>query len=278
MKIGIFAKTFPGTDPQTVLTQVAGAGFVTTQYNMSCSGLPSLPNAIDDTVNAAVREAAASCGVEIVALSGTFNMIHPDPAVRDAGLRRLALLARAAPAMGTGLVTLCTGTRDPDDQWRVHPDNATPQAWRDLLTSMEAAVRTAEEAGVDLGVEPEQANVVSSASAARRLIDELASPRVKIVFDAANLFEVATDAKRRAIVSEGLDLLADRIAIAHAKDRRPDGAFASAGAGVLDYPHYVSELRRVGFRGALVAHGLEARDAPRVAAFLRTSLAAAAAA
>jgi len=273
MRIGIFAKTFPGTDPQTVLAQVAG--FATTQYNMSCSGLPSMPEAIDTDVCDAIRTASASCGVEIVALSGTFNMIHPDPAVRETGLRRLAVLARAAPAMGAGLVTLCTGTRDPDDQWRGHPDNATPDAWRDLLAGMEAAVRIAEHGGVDLGIEPEQANVVSSASAARRLIDELASRRVKIVFDAANLFEVAADFERRAMVSEGLDLLADRIAIAHAKDRRPEGTFAAAGAGVLDYPHYVSELRRVGFRGALVAHGLEAAEAPRVAAFLRTSLAAA---
>ena len=278
MKIGIFAKTFPGTDPQTVLARVAGVGFATTQYNMSCSGLPSMPEAINADVCDAVRIASAAYGVEIVALSGTFNMIHPDPAVRAAGLRRLAVLARAAPAMGAGLVTLCTGTRDPDDQWRAHPDNATPGAWRDLLASMEAAVRIAEDCGVDLGVEPEQANVVSSAAAARRLIDELASSRVKIVFDAANLFDVATDSERRAIVSKGLDLLADRIAIAHAKDRRPDGAFVAAGAGVLDYRHYVSELRRVGFRGALVAHGLEAAEAPPVAAFLRRHLEAAAAA
>jgi sugar phosphate isomerase/epimerase len=278
MRIGIFAKTFPGTDPQTVLAEVAGAGFATTQYNMSCSGLPSMPEAIDADLCEAIRIASAACGVEIVALSATFNMIHPDPAVRETGLRRLAVLARAAPAMGAGLVTLCTGTRDPDDQWRAHPDNATPGAWRDLLRSMEAAVRIAEDCGVDLGVEPELANVVSSAAAARRLIDALASRRVKIVFDAANLFEVATDSARRAIVSEGLDLLGDRIAIAHAKDRRPDGAFAAAGTGVLDYRHYVSELRRVGFRGGLVAHGLEARDAPRVAAFLSASLAATAAA
>jgi sugar phosphate isomerase/epimerase len=118
--------------------------------------------------------------------------------------------------------------------------------------------------------------VVSSAAAARRLIDEIASPRVKIVFDAANLFEVATSLERREIVSRSLDLLADRIAMAHAKDRNADGSFATAGKGVLDYPHYLGGLRRIGFQGALVTHGLEADEAAPVAAFLRRTLAAAA--
>ncbi len=278
MKIGVFAKTFPGNNPLTVLAEVARAGFEATQYNMSCSGLAPLPDAIDGEVAAAVRTAAAATGVEVVAVSGTFNMIHPDRGVREDGLRRLAVLAEAAPAIGATLVTLCTGTRDPDDQWRAHPDNGTPEAWRDLLASMQAAVRIAENADVDLGIEPERANVVSSADAARRLIDEIASPRLKVVFDAANLFEVETPAAVRMIVSRGLDLLADRIAVAHAKDRLPDGSFATAGTGVLDYRHYVSELRRIGFRGALVAHGLKAAEAPEVAAFLRRTIAAAAAA
>jgi sugar phosphate isomerase/epimerase len=276
MQLGIFAKTFPGENPTTVLAAVAGAGFGATQYNMACSGLASLPDAIDDAACEAVRGAASAAGVKLVAVSGTFNMIHPDRAVRADGFRRLAVMLQAAPKLGAPLVTLCTGTRDPEDQWRAHPDNGTPEAWRDLLSGMEIAVRFAEETGVDLGVEPELANVVSSAAAARRLIDEIASPRVKIVFDAANLFEVATSLERREIVSRSLDLLADRIAMAHAKDRNADGSFATAGKGVLDYPHYLGGLRRIGFQGALVTHGLEADEAAPVAAFLRRTLAAAA--
>jgi sugar phosphate isomerase/epimerase len=276
IRIGIFAKTFKGNNPRAVLTQVAGAGFKTTQYNMSCSGLASMPEAIDARICAAIRMAAAETGVAIAALSGTFNMIHPDPAVRSLGFRRLAVLARAAPAIGSDLITLCTGTRDPEDQWRAHPENGTPEAWGDLRVSMQKAVRIAEEADIFLGIEPEQANVVSSAEAARRLIDEMASPRLKIVFDAANLFESASPAGRREIVSRGLDLLADRIVMAHAKDRLPNRSFATAGTGVLDYPHYVAELHRIGFDGALVAHGLEATEASGVARFLLRTIAAAA--
>jgi sugar phosphate isomerase/epimerase len=274
MRLGIFAKTFPGSDPETVLAGVANAGFGLAQYNLACSGLDPLPGAIPEEVTTAIRAASAAAGVGIAAVSGTVNMIHPDPEVRRDGLRRLAVLITAAPAMGTRLVTLCTGTRDPADPWKFHPDNATPEAWRDLVASMETAIAAADANGVDLGIEPELANVVSSAEAARRLIDEMQSPRLRIVLDAANLFETASLAEQRDIVARAVDLLADRIVMAHAKDRAVNGDFVAAGQGVLDYRHYLAALRRAGFDGALVAHGLTAGEAPAVGAFLRRALSA----
>jgi sugar phosphate isomerase/epimerase len=82
------------------------------------------------------RCATEDRGVTLAAVSGTFNTIHPDPKLRMAGLRRLRVLAEAAPRLGTSTITLSTGTRDPEDTWRHHPDNATPQAWRDLLDTL----------------------------------------------------------------------------------------------------------------------------------------------
>lgn len=272
MKLGIFAKTFEGTEPATVLNAVAAAGFTCAQYNMACSGLAPMPETITEAQARAVGEAARSSGVEIVAVSGTFNMIHPDPAIREAGLRRLATLAERCAGMSTALITLCTGTRDPIDQWKAHADNDTPEAWRDLLKAMGAAIETAERYDVDLGIEPELANVVNSAEKARRLIAALKSPRIKIVLDPANLFEVATLDKQRSIVSSAIDILADRIVIAHAKDRNPDGSFATAGKGVLDYAHYLGRLKAIGFNGSLVTHGLSASEAADAAAFLKNSL------
>lgn len=272
MQLGIFARTFAGSDPAAVLAAVRAAGYSRTQYNMVCSGLPAMPDEIPDDTIDALSAAAAEGGVEILAMSATYNMIHPDPAVREAGHVRLETLAAASRGV-TGLLTLCTGTRDAEDQWRAHPDNDTPEAWRDLLTSMERAVSIAERHDLDLGIEPEFANVVSSAQRARRLIDEIASPRLKIVLDPANLFEEASLSDQRRIVAVSIETLADRIVMAHAKDRTAEGAFTTAGAGVLDYPHFLRCLRAAGFDGPIVTHGLTAAEAPGVAAFLRAALA-----
>jgi sugar phosphate isomerase/epimerase len=272
MQLGIFAKTFEGTTPGPVLEAVAGAGFVCAQYNMACSGLASMPDAIDEGQARAIAGAAQKAGIEIAAVSGTYNMIHPDRAVREAGHRRLAVLAEHSHAMSTRLITLCTGTRDPLDQWKEHPDNDTPEAWRDLLEAMETAIGIAERYDVDLGIEPELANVINSAEKARRLIDEMQSPRIRIVLDPANLFETATLDEQRTTISAAIDLLADRIVMAHAKDRNPDGSFATAGKGVLDYRHYLGRLKAIGFAGSLITHGLAAGEATDVARFLSEKL------
>jgi sugar phosphate isomerase/epimerase len=273
MRLGIFAKTFDGTAPQAVLDAAVKAGFSTVQYNMACSGLAAMPDRIAAEEASAIAAAARDHSVSIAAVSGTYNMIHPDQAVRRKGHERLAVLAASCHAMSTRLITLCTGTRDPDDQWRAHRGNNTAEAWRDLLASMEVALRIADQWDIDLGIEPELANVVSSAEKARQLIDDLQSPCLKIVMDPANLFKQATLAEQRRIVSAAIGETGERIAIAHAKDRAVDGSFVAAGKGVLDYPHFLSSLKAAGFNGPLVTHGLTADEAPGTAAFLTKTLA-----
>jgi len=275
MRIGIFAKTFDGRSPGAVLAQVRRAGFEAAQYNMACSGLDALPAAVDAAVAGAIAEASRATSVEISAVSATYNMIHPDLAKREAGRRAFAAIAGAARHMGASLVTVCSGSRDPLDQWRHHPDNSGVDAWRAMTQEFERLLPIAERCDIAIGIEPELANVVSSAKRARDLIDSMGSPRLRIVFDAANLFEIESPERRKVIITQAVDLLGGDIALAHAKDRRPDGGFARAGAGVIDFPHYIAALRRAGFDGALIAHGLDAADAPEVAQFLRGALAAA---
>jgi sugar phosphate isomerase/epimerase len=246
------------------------------QYNMACSGLPSMPDTIPPGIAETIAAAASGTGVSLAGVSATYNMVHPDPLVRHRGLESLAAIAAVAHEMGTRLLTLCTGTRDPDDKWRRHADNDTPEAWRDLVQSMEAAIAIADRYDVDLGIEPEHTNVVDSAARARRLIAELQSPRLKIVLDPANLFQTEMAEERRRIIAEAIDGLAERIVMAHAKDRTADGTFVTAGKGVIDYPHYLRCLGSIGFEGPLVTHGLDATEAAGVAAWLKTELAEAA--
>lgn len=270
MRLGIFAKTFPGKTAQETLGAVKATGFSCAQYNLACSGLPSMADEVPHSVTAEIAAAVQATGVELAALSATWNMAHPDELVRLRGLRQLAAMAPAAKSLGIPLITLCTGTRDPEDQWRYHPDNASKLAWDDMCATMAEALHIAEAHDLVLGVEPELANVVSSAAKARQLLDEMQTARIKIVLDAANLFERESLDGQRRIVSEATQLLAGSIAMAHAKDRTADGRFTAPGQGVLDYPHFIRELTKSGFDGPLITHGLEAAEAPAVAKFLST--------
>jgi sugar phosphate isomerase/epimerase len=273
MQLGIFAKTFAGRDPGSVFRAARAAGYRAVQYNMACSGLPPMPVEIPPGTADAICAAARQTGVAVAAISATYNMIHPDCAVRRRGHASLACIAAVAREIGAPLLTLCTGTRDPADQWRAHPDNQTPQAWRDLLVSIETAVEIAERYGVALGIEPEPANVVHSADLARRLMIEIGSPRLRIVLDPANLFAVESLDRQRAIVADAIEKLADRLSLVHAKDRDAAGRVVTAGTGVLDYRFYFRRLRDARYTGPVITHGLHAEEAADVAAFLERRLA-----
>jgi sugar phosphate isomerase/epimerase len=209
--------------------------------------------------------------ITMAAVSGTFNLIHPDTQKRDDGLRRLKELIRACGPLGTSVVTLCTGTRDPEDMWRCHSDNDLPESWHDLRASLDAVLPAAEANHVTLGIEPETANVVNSARKARHLLDEMKSPCLKVIMDGANLFRPGDLPRMREILDEAFDLLGRDIVIAHAKelspDVHPDGR--GPGRGVLDWDHFVALLKQARFNGALVLHGLNEEEVPVSVAFLR---------
>lgn len=268
MQLGIFAKTFPGTDPELVLSQVRESGFATAHFNFACAGLASMPDGVSPEVISAIATASRATGIPLAAVSGTYNMAHPDKSVRDKGLQQLRVVIEAAAALGIAMVTLCTGTRNAEDQWAYHADNADPSAWADMAAEMEKALDCAEQHGITLGIEPEQANIVTSAVDAMRLIGEMGSKRLRIVLDPANLFEHATPAEAAGIVAEAVDVCAGHLAMAHAKDRHADGRFATAGQGIVDFPGFISGLRATGFDGPLVTHGLAAAEAPAVARYL----------
>lgn len=271
MKWGIFAKTFSRPDLASVLDAVVGHGLQELQFNLACCGLPTLPETLPQTLVRQIRQAMDSRGLRLAALSATFNLIDPDHARRDEGLRRLSLLAEAAPDLGTRVLTLCTGTRDPADMWKAHPDNDSAAAWDDLCRSMDTALEAAARNRVVLGVEPELANVVDSAVRARRLLDTFRSPCLKIVIDPANLFPSGTLPQMSRVLNEAFDLLGRDLVLAHAKDLKRDGeaGHAAAGTGVLDYDLYLRRLRDSGFEGPVILHGLVESEVPAAIRFLQ---------
>jgi len=275
MQLGIFAKTFVRPTLEAVLDAVVSHGLRCVQFNFACAGLPSLPETIETSVTERVRKELAARSITVAAASGTFNMIHPDPHARREGLRRLPVLAQACKQIGIPVITICTGTRDPENMWRHHPENQSAQAWRDLLSTLGEALTIAGQFGVALAFEPEVSNVVDSARKGRRLLDELRSPHLKVVLDGANLFPAGKLPAMREILDEAAELLGPEIVIAHAKDLDRDGEAGQrpAGKGLLDYDYYLRALERAGFDGPLLLHSLAESEVDESVKFLHGKLA-----
>jgi sugar phosphate isomerase/epimerase len=274
MRVGIFAKTFGRANFEDTFAAVKGLGLDRVQFNFSCAGLPTLPGSTDPVLLQRIRSELERRSLSMAAVSGTCNLIHPDRTQRAKDIAKLQLLIRSCGELGTSVVTLCTGTRDPADMWRPHPENHSVNAWRDLVKALEGLLPIAQEHKVVLGIEPEPANVIDSAPRARMLLEQLKSPCLKIVFDAANLLESNTLDLQHKILSEAVDLLGPDIVVAHAKDltRDPRAGHVAAGSGALDYGLYLSLLHQTGFHGPLILHSLREDEASAAVTFLQDHL------
>ena len=264
MHVGIFETVFPRATFAESIDAVRTHGVTAIQ----------LQTAFEPAEAAALGRACAERGVAVGAVSGAFNMAHPDPAERAAGLAWFEGIVGSCPALGTRVVTLCTGSRNRESMWRAHPENDTPEAWRDMLDTVSKAAQLAERQGVTIAFEPEVANVVSSSRKARQLIDEVRSPALKVCLDGANVFATGQLPRMAEVLDEMFQLLGDHVAFAHAKDLDKDGqaGHLAAGHGKLDYSRYVAGLKASGYRGPVVLHGLTEEQAPGCIRFLRGSL------
>jgi sugar phosphate isomerase/epimerase len=219
-RLGIFARTFRRPTSVEVAAEVARAGYALAHWNFAAIGLPTLAGDLPDTAFADVRAAFDAVEIRIPSISATYNVIGVDVERRAAETTLAArLIRRARSLLGVEAVTLCSGTRDPENIWREHPDNARPEAWHDLRATLDVLMDAASDGGVVLGIEPEPGNVVRDAPTAARLLDELGDDApVGIIFDAANLLSPETLSQQARILTEAVDLLGPRIVGAQLKD------------------------------------------------------------
>jgi sugar phosphate isomerase/epimerase len=306
MHLGIFAKTFPRPTLEETLDAIADRGLTHVQFNMSCCGLPPLPERIDEDLCIWIARSFRERGLTMAAISGTFNLCDPDAGRLQENLERLKVLAAACRWLDTRIITLCTGTRDPDEMWRWHPENVRRSAWETLIASMREAVKIADRHEVSLAFEPEINNVVYSVARARMLLDQVESPWLKVVIDPANLVRPGDFPRMEEVLDEAFDWLSQDTVLAHAKNpvtgrdpeetitlrkyhseicrglmpslpifdlsQPPEGVFKSSEEiyaseiprQLVDrqvfYFHYIDRLRAIGFKGAIVMHGMSEEE------------------
>lgn len=269
---GIFTTVFARATLDETLAAIRARGIDAVQFDLENVGLPTLPDVIPAGLPDQIRAACVAHGVTMSAVSGTFNMAHPDAVVRKEALARFQVLAAAARPMGASVITVCTGTRDPDDMWRRHPDNDRPDAWADLLATLTVALTIAEDYDLTLAFEPEPANIAANAVRGRALLDELRHPRLAVVMDPANILAGTMSRSPEDALAEAFELLGDRIVATHAKDIDAAGRFCAAGTGIVPWARHVELLRGIEFDGPLVLHSLVEGEVDHGVAVLRAAI------
>ena len=233
MKTGVCTTDFeklPLMTAENLFERIRAIGFACVQFAFSSvteadfvpTGQLELPKTLSPALLKAVDKASERHGLPVEVINATFNMAHPDPEVREEGLRRLKIHAEAARSLGCPILSLCSGTRNEGHLWTPHPDNGTREAWDAMFGTMLRAAEIAERFGVTLAVESEASNVIDTPEKARRLMDGVGSERIKMILDPANLFHAgeAHPENARRTLDEAFALFGNDIVAAHGKDIR----------------------------------------------------------
>lgn len=117
-------------------------------------------------------------------------------------------------------------------------NNNTEEAYLHLLKTMRILTDEARKYDVSIGIEGVHCFVINTPQKMARLIKDLDSDNVKVIFDPVNYITINNYEKQDEMINDTFSLLGDKIAVIHAKDFVvEDNAvkYVLPGEGILNY-------------------------------------------
>jgi len=174
--------------------------------------------------------------VDIAVLGCYLNLANPNQEQLEKIVHRYMAHVRFASWLGCGVVGTETGA--PNEAYKFTPECHTEESLQLFIDRLRPIVEYAEKMGVVVAIEPVYGHIVCNPRRARRVLDEIASPNLQIIFDPVNLLDMANYEQRESIIGEAIELLGEDVAVVHLKDCFPrDGKLCATGCGLgeMDY-------------------------------------------
>jgi len=237
--VGVRAHDFGKPPLEQLAAEVAAHGLCCVQFAppKSIPGLDDDAGRLSPGLALHARDTLAARGVHIAVLGCYINLADPDEASRRHHLARFKAYLRLARDFGCSLVGTETGSLHSD--FSFHPENHDEAAFQRVLAGVRELVQEAERFGSTVAIEAVVRHVVHEPKRLRRLLDEIGSPNLQVILDPVNLLDAGNVHRQDEIIEEAFALLADRIAVLHAKDCvLGDSVLTSvpAGQGQLNTP------------------------------------------
>lgn len=182
--------------------------------------------------------------VDIAVLGCYLNLANPNKEQLAETVHRYMAHIRFASLLGCGVVGTETGA--PNEAYTFTPECHTDEALKIFIENVRPVVEYAEKMGVIFAIEPVYRHIVWNPERARKVLDEINSPNLQIIFDPVNLLDIPNYKDRDAIFEQAIDLLGEDIAMVHLKDFRvEDGKMYSMGCGMgeMDYTRILKFMK-----------------------------------
>lgn len=229
--------------PDELFGRVSADGFAAVQlaYKKCIPGVKSYdditPQLVADTVAAGRRH-----NVWVAVLGTYVELAIDDEERRLSNAADFKSQLAVCKMLGAG----CIGTETTN--MALQPAGTTRERAQYLLCkSLEMILPEAERLGVNVAIEPVSYHSMNTPEATRRILDTMASPALKVIFDAGNLLTADAVQNQAQLWDRVGSLLGDRIAAVHFKGEvfGPNGAHQSASLedSVIDFASAFRMLR-----------------------------------
>jgi sugar phosphate isomerase/epimerase len=183
--------------------------------------------------------------LDVAVLGCYLNLANPNPEQLRKITKRYMTHIRFASLLGVGVVGTETGA--PNEEYKFEERSHSEEALEIFIKNLRPVVAYAEKMGVIVAIEPVYKHIVCNPKRARRVLDEINSPNLQIIFDPVNLLAMPNYENRDEIIAEAIELLGDDIAMVHIKDFVvKDGELKSvaAGTGEMDYTQIIRFMKQ----------------------------------
>lgn len=192
-----------------------------------------------------MKELCMDNKVDVAVLGCYLNLANPNKEALAKTYKTYEANIRFASLLGSGVVGTETGAVN--EEYKYEPANHTEEALDIFINNLRPVVEYAEKMGVIMAIEPVYKHIVCDIKRARKVLDEINSPNLRIIFDPVNVISPYNYQDQDEIINEAFDLLRDEIAVVHAKDFVvEDGQIKSvrAGAGHLNYDLLMQKVKQ----------------------------------
>ena len=176
-------------------------------------------DAMNPGMGAYFRRTLAAQGVDIAVLGCYGNIIHPDAGHRESILRTFEAYLRNARHFGAPMVATETGSVNPEG-FAYTRANFTDAAYREAAAVIRRLAEFGERVGTIVAIEPGINHPIYNLDRVERLLDDIDSPFLGIVFDATALLDPHEPVDLAALTSDAFERFGGRIVAAHLDDYR----------------------------------------------------------
>jgi len=241
MKFGFRTGGFRGWKIETILEELARIGFDGAELCLESADMR--PENFTQARADEIRELMSKLGLEIASVS-----YHAD--VESLSERRANTFRSVEMAgwLGTDILII-NGERTEDGKKQ--------EQWRDTVERLKDLTASAEKKGVNIAVEPEPLLVISDIDDMIRMIDEVASPNLKVNLDVGHAYITDPD------LPDSIRQLGGAIVHAHLEDIKDKiHNHLELGEGDIDFAAMMEAFEDIGYGGYYVVDLFRLGDDP----------------